>query len=244
MTVSMVVYGDPKVGKTWLAASAPRPVLFLDAEAGGMRHVPGPHMMWDHTNEALPAAVEGNVVCSVAIKTFQDIQTVGQWLQMKDCPFKSIVVDSLTEAQSRLVRSISPGRQPRIQDWGAIGRELEDAVVLLRDIVAQENTVPECLVLVCGVEEGRSGQLMPMLQGRMRRILAYKVDVIGRLTMQADESGEMRRLLQLAPDEMTVAGKRDGGILDDWIWDPNLRDICELLDGNNERIQDADDTMG
>jgi len=226
--ISIVLYGDAKVGKTWLASTAPKPVLFLDAEAGGMRHVPGTHSKWD-ISTAPPTELPDDAVCSADIESFSDLKTAVQWLAAKPFAFKSIVLDSLTEAQSRLVRHVSPGRQPKIADWGAIGRELDDLVVTLRDIMPARGI--DCLVFVCGVEDDGYGKVMPMLQGRMRRILPYKVDIVGCLRVRADESGKSRRLLQITPDDMTVAGKRDGGVLPDWLWDPDLSDLYNTVNG-------------
>lgn len=223
---SFVIYGDTKVGKTWLASTAPRPVLFIDAEAGGMRHVPGPHVEWDPSGP--PPDMPDDAVCAVTVTTFHDVVEVVQWISQGGLPFRSVVIDSVTEAQSRLVRQIAPNSQPRIQDWGAIGRELDDAVAQLRDDTHRQGM--HC-VLVCGLTHDTDGKAKPMLRGYMRDHLGYKVDIIGCLHRQTDEAGESRRLLQLVPDAKVQAGRRDGGALDDWEWDPDLTDLCERLEG-------------
>ena len=226
--LTTVVHGDAKVGKTRLGSTAPPPILFLDAEAGGMRFVPGAKLDWDPLREDVPD-MKDHTICRVSIKDTMTLDTVVDYLRTGKHPFVSVVFDSLTEYQSRLKREISPSGDLDVQDWGKILVKIEDAVMALRDFVESQEPMM-CFVLITGTQF-RDEKFRPMLQGGMKDRLSYKLDATGYLFTAKDAEGVVRRGLRIVGDGKHDAGNRFPG--DNWpevLWDPNLESLIAKIE--------------
>ena len=226
--LTTVVHGDAKVGKTRLGSTCPPPILFLDAEAGGMRFVPGKKLDWDPLREDVPD-MSDHTICRVSIGDTMTLDTVVDYLRTGKHPFVSVVFDSLTEYQSRLKREISPSGDLDQQDWGRILVKIEDAVMALRDCVERQAHML-CFVLITGTQF-RDEKFRPMLQGGMKDRLSYKLDATGYLFTAKDAEGVARRGLRIVGDGKVDAGNRLPG--DDWpevLWDPNIVDIISKIE--------------
>ncbi len=97
---SVLVYGSSKVGKSWLAASGPPPVLILDAE-GGTRFLPFKKIQWTNTMSEPPEYDGSWEVCVVYVRDFSTLDNVYTWLHSGKHPFRTVVIDSISEAQQR-----------------------------------------------------------------------------------------------------------------------------------------------
>src|SRR5262245_40413694 len=120
-SLTMIVHGESGAGKSWWAGPAPAPRLVFDIE-GGVRFTPSRKVSWD-PRMALPPD-DGS--WDTAVVTVPDMDMLGrgyQWLTSgQKHPFKSVVIDSLTEAQQRFKDKLgAPGELLRIQDWGELG---------------------------------------------------------------------------------------------------------------------------
>ena len=114
--------------------------------------------------------------------------------------------------------------------WDALLSRIEAGVVDLRD-ACEDSAQLTCFVVVAGSEEKNrdSIQQYPMMKGQIKRILPYKLDVCGHLTVQQDQEGNDRRRLQVEQTATHFAGNRLGGAVDSYIWDPDLSTIMETL---------------
>ena len=237
--LTQAVFGDPKVGKTWYAATAPGPTLVLDSEAGGMRFVPRePQVHWDPGDEP-PTDLDKKGLYIAPVHDTQAMNYVMGWLRSGRLEgFRSIVIDSLTEYQSRLVRKTFPIGYDRkagkgYDDWRDISRNIEDLVVELRDHVAYTTT--QVLILVLGAEHREADQKMQvMLQGQMRRKLAYKIDSVARIEVVRDNDGDLRRKLVLVPEQDSVTGHRLGPNVPEVLWDPTVNKLIKLMKGDSK----------
>lgn len=228
--VSVVVQGESKVGKTWLASTAPKPLLVLDAEAGGMRFVPGRKVTWDPMKEDPPVADGTWDICRVRLDSTAVLDIVKQYIERGKHPFVSIAFDSLTEYQSRLKREIESSGQLDQQDWGKMLTGIEDTVMELRDAVERQEQL-KCLVVVTGTRM-RDGKFRPFLQGQMANILPYKVDANGYLFTARDDGGNLRRALRLEASGDIDAGNRLGGCLPGVVWDPDLTTMLQTINNH------------
>lgn len=224
--LSILVYGDSKVGKTWFASTGPKPLLVIDAEAGGMRFVPGAKIEWEDFNDAPPEPGEWDI-CIATVTNSKDIEAIRGWLATGRTCFKSVVVDSLTEMQSRIKREISPSGELRINDWGKLLVRMEDLIVDIRDIAARYEIL-QCFVLVAGADK-RNDKAWPFLQGKIAQVAPYKVDAVGYLQVVVDEEDNERRVLQLGHTSQAMAGNRLGGAFGRYLYDPKLTDMIETL---------------
>ena len=229
--LTLLVYGNSKAGKTWLGASSPKPILTLDAEAGGMRFVPGRKITWDGWSEP-PQAGDWDI-CIVDTVDVDTANRALDWVMTGKTPFKSIVIDSISELQDRIVRSLKAqnGGDMRFQEWGKLLDMATDLAVKGRDVCAAVDTI-EALVVIAGMESV-NGQKYPMLQGKLRQKLPYKLDAHGMLQVTTDDNGNLRRVLQLVDTKDASGGARLGGLLNDWEWDPNVTELLQKM--NNKQ---------
>lgn len=219
--LTAVVHGESKVGKTWLGASSPTPILVLDAEAGGFRFVPGEQIVWDPQREPIPENPPD--IVRVKLRDRATLGAVLDMIRMGDHPFKSIVVDSLTEYQSRIKREMFPSGVIDQQGWGSILLDIEDRVMSLRDL-AEDDDQLQSIVLIAH-SEMRDEKQRPMMQGAMKNKLSYKLDMTGYLFKTRDDSGNLRRGLRVVGDGKVDAGNRPIGDKPEVIWDPSISGI-------------------
>lgn len=224
--LTIVVHGESKVGKTWLGSSAPKPVLILDAEAGGMRFVPGRKITWDPMTQEPPQPGEWDI-CTVTVDDVSKLDVVYQWLRSGQHPFRAVVFDSLTEIQSRLKKSIDSSGLLDQQGWGRILTMLEDLVVKFRDLTEAQDQL-QAFVVIAGTRM-RDGKFRPFLQGQIANLLAYKLDAEGFLFVQNGEDGHVHRGLVIANSPMYEVGNRLGGALPDVVWEPSIEGMLGTI---------------
>src|SRR5216110_338838 len=118
-TLTALIHGDSGVGKSWLAASSPAPRLILDAE-GRAKYAPSllPKVFWDPKVSGPPAADGTWDTCITPIADFDTLSTAYSWLRSGQHHFKSIVIDSLMEAQKRCIDGVAGTGAMQTQDWG------------------------------------------------------------------------------------------------------------------------------
>ena len=226
--LSVAVHGESKHGKTWFASTAPKPILLIDSEAGGMRFVPGKKVRWNPAKEHPPEWNEDWDICRVVALDYQTIQQTLAWLQTGKTPFRSVVLDSLTEFQGRYEKEIAPNLSEKVtyHHYRAMLRVLDDVVVRIRDI--SDLFGLDCAVFICG-SDSESGTFRPLLVGKLRKILPYKVDIFGYIKMTLDEDGRKVPWLQITPTDQAAAGNRVAGLLPDFIPNPNLSEMIETI---------------
>ena len=237
-TMSLLVHGESGTGKSWLADTAPAPRLILDIE-GRAKHTPSqPKVWWDPISQSPPAASTQEAyweTCVVKVQNFSILGNVYQWLRSGQHPFKSVVVDSLMEAQKRFIDQHKGTAALTTQDWGVVLRELETFVRNMRDIVAYDEAHVDCVVIVTGSIPAERGIMRPLLQGQLKNTLPYFVDAVGYLFVAPVEGGGMQRTLQVAPSPYAVA--KDGTHKLDptgtgQVPNPNLIDLYSRLNGS------------
>ena len=225
VSISIIIYGNPKVGKTWLMTTAPKPMLVLDVEAGGIRFTPGKKTIWSDFDSPPP---ETDDLCIAQINTWDDYLKVRSWIVSGSLGFKSLGIDSLMELQDRLKESESfrNPAQLQIQEWATMLYEMGKVINEIRDAGLQYGY--ETVVFVIGETE-KNSKTLPMLQGKIAEKISHKVDAIGHYYTARDEDGILHRILQLTPDDNVVAGHRLGDCVDDYIIDPNLSEIVSTV---------------
>lgn len=206
-TLALLMHGPAKVGKTRLAATAPAPKLFLDAE-GGTRFLPN-RIEWDPKKEAPPVA-NGWENCIVYIRDFQSLELVYSWLQSGKHPFRTVVLDSISEIQQRCMDAISGTNQMSQQNWGELLRKMAALVRAFRDLTFHPEKPVECVIIIAMTREV-SQKWTPHVQGQLITTLPYYIDVVGYLFQDHDETTGLPRLrLLTSPHPQFEAGDRTG----------------------------------
>ena len=208
-TLSIVLHGESGVGKSWLGGTAPAPRLILDIE-GRAKHIPYQvgRVFWDPKTQNPPVADGSWDTCVVSVLDYGILDNVYQWLRSGQHGFKSVVVDSLMEAQKRFIDSHSGLNPVTTQDWGVILRTLESFVRNLRDLIVVDAVVTDGAVLITGSKDV-DGKMRPLLQGQLASTLPYYVDVVGYYFVGWNaQSEQYERQLLVQPTPQAVA--KDG----------------------------------
>jgi len=231
--VCFLIHGESKVGKTWLGASGPRPVLFLDAE-GGTRFLPYNTVQWDGLSE--PPTYDGSwEVCIVPVRNFNTMQSTYQWLNSGKHPFKTVVIDSLSEVQQRCVDGIAGQNQMTQQNWGDLLRQMSALVRSFRDLVTHP-TAPLGAVVFIAMTRELNGRKIPYVQGQLGVTLPYYIDVVGYAFTQVGEDGNVHRRLLVSHHPTFDAGDRTGR-LGDVVDAPDVTQMLTTIHMKENRAQ-------
>lgn len=230
--LSLVVHAGAKVGKTWFGTSGPGRTLVLDAEAGGMRFVPGKKVTWDlEKGEDIPDASEDWRICRVPVTSVNTIRAAADHLMTGRHPFSNITVDSLTEIQDIVKRDRSRTFELEQRDWGAIFGLMNDTIVSLRDLVADQEQL-KCLMVITGTQL-KDGLFRPMLGGQFGQKLPYKLDGAGYLHKMRDEENRVRRCLILGESATHEVGHRLGDQCPEVLWEPTITKLLNEVFGTD-----------
>lgn len=188
--LTMLVHGDSGSGKSWLFNTAPGPRLLLDAEGRadyladlrkdptGM--TPQELLRWDPRTALPDESQNPDVVTVVDVHDWTDIELAYRVLRAGEHGFRSVGLDSLPEAQQRLIGDIAGVEQMTTQNWGEALRRLDALVRDLRDLRKHKTNPLDAVVVVAGSAE-KDDKMRPMLQGQMALRAPYHFDVVGYL---------------------------------------------------------------
>ena len=237
-SLSILVHGLSKTGKTWLGDTSPAPRLVLDAE-GGNRFTESRKVLWDPTTSGPPVADGTWDTCLVFVRDFETIQLAYQWLAAGQHPFKSVVVDSISEVQQRCVDSLVGTDPMKMQNWGELLRKMSDLVRKLRDLTIHPTNPLEAIVIIAMTRKINDDRFVPYVQGQLATTLPYYIDVTGYFFTEQTENGLQRRML-VEPHPQFEAGDRTGrlgtvneetGVRVGLIVEPNIEKMLDAIYG-------------
>lgn len=251
-TLSALIHAPAKVGKTTLSSTVPPPICVLDAE-GGWRFIresgyrsgvtlrrtewdplTGPPPRWDDTWD----------FCHVIVRQWSTLTTAYNYLARTDQhDFRSLILDSVTEAQRKLKSNLRGTEQMRIQDWGDLLMFMDKLVRDMRDLVLLPQPNPLHVVMFIAETEMKDGAWRPAMQGQIGRSLPYWVDICGYLytepTLGPDgqATGKMKKLLiGQGVSPQIVAGERVQGALPDIIDNPHITRMITQIFGSTPSV--------
>lgn len=206
--VSYLIHGPSKAGKTTLTATAPGPLLLLDAE-GNSRFLKTRKIDW---NPIEPPPKHNNDwdTCIVMIRDYNNLSYVYQWLVTGHHPFRSIGLDSISEIQQRCVDSIAGDSAMKLQQWGELSRKVSTLVRQYRDLLVHPTNPVDAVVFTAMTKQDQEGRWYPFVQGQLATSLPYYVDVIGYLKAQIGDDGAFSNFLLTKPHLQYEAGDRTG----------------------------------
>lgn len=224
---NFLIYGDAGVGKTVLAGSAQAvihagPVLFVDIEAG--------------TNSLLKTYPD---VDSVRISTWKELQDIYDYLVDEDHGYKTVVIDSLTEAQKINMyfimkrAGLEPGEDK--SGWDEYNMSLEHMNKFVRAF--RDLPMNVIFTALADSERDKMGKLsiFPFFTGKFKKVVAGLLDEVFYLYIKElydEETKEtsMHRLLLTSATETTI-GKDRSGQLPQVILDPTMDEIFRIMKG-------------
>lgn len=223
--ISFLIHGPSKAGKSWLGDTAPAPRLILDAE-GGTRFLASKRIVWNPSGP--PPEADGTWdTCITYIRDFSTLAHVYQWLASGKHSFKSVVLDSVSEAQQRCIDAVAGTEAMKIQDWGELLRKMSGLVRSYRDLLIHPTNPIQAVVLIAMTKEV-NGKHTPYVQGQLATSLPYYIDVVGFLRSATDESGETSRFLLVQSHPNYDAGDRTG-VFPAVLTNPNITEMVNAV---------------
>lgn len=246
-TLAILVHAESKVGKTTLGATAPKPLLILDAE-GGSKFLALRRVSWDPKVGPPPAADGTWDACIVVVRDFEAIRQVFQWLHSGQHEFRAILLDSITEMQRRLKANLKGTDDMQTQDWGRMLVLMDNLIRGFRDLTFHPTNPVQVVVFVAETRPDGTGKRRPYLQGAVAGAVPYWMDVVGYLyvSSEMDADGQptlpQRRLL-VTQHPQFEAGERVQGRLGYEVVDPNIERMLEAIypDAHTEAASAADE---
>ena len=247
--LTIFIHGESGSGKSWLANNAPGPRLLLDAEGRAeylksdpALRTPQKIVEWDPRTPIPAESADPAVLTVVNVQTFTDITLPYQWLAKGEHPFNSVIIDSITEVQQRLIDEVASTSQMQHNQWGEVLRKLEATIRNYRDL--RKNKVrPLWAVVVVGGSQDKDGKQRPMLQGQIAIRAPYHFDVVGYLGKRFTAEGGRERYLLIDGFAVGFVAKDNTDDLvfhyGDTIINPNISDMLAVLNTEPQTTTEA-----
>lgn len=243
-SLSFLVHAPSKTGKSTLSSTAPLPLLVFDAE-GGWRFIDeigyrSGHKLrkiaWNPMQEPPPRHDGTWDVCVVSVNQWQTLTQGYMWLTQAPHDFKSLVLDSITEAQRRLKANLKGTEAMKIQDWGNLLVHMDKLVRDMRDLVLLPNTPMQVVMFIAETRQNSAGKWVPYMQGQIGISLPYFMDVVGYLYPEQEvgangQPTEKVLKLLVAQHAQFEAGERVQGRLGDVVTNPNIMTMLDSIFG-------------
>lgn len=206
-TVKMLVYGDPGVGKTVFSCSGDR-TIFIDVEGGSL---------------SIQKRIKDKKVARKRFDTFDEIEEFVRGLREKGSKADTLVIDSITELQKKLMDSIV-AQHPEVKrpygdgltvgDWGYNTERMRRFIRMARDL--DMNVIFTALAMDEKNEMTGAVKTLPKMSSKLSADVCGYVDIVGYLYVDnaTDEDGEsvpVRRML-VQPVGMYYAKDRSGAL--------------------------------
>jgi hypothetical protein len=177
-TINVLLYGPPGTGKSMGAATAPGPILYLNAEgAGAVRLVHQTH---------------GDKIREVVVDSSKTLDEA--FLYLRDGNgIKTVVIDTVGEVYRVLLEEVSGGKTtPSLQNYGDVNTKIERFVRALRDLEIN-------VVLIAHEQvddDGETPTRRPMTGGRKlpEQVMA-QVDVVAYTAVVPPTDDEPRKFM-------------------------------------------------
>jgi hypothetical protein len=235
----MILFGPPKAGKTSLLASAPAPRLLIDVEKSS-RFIEGIRpVFWDPKNPIPEHNPHDDVfgsdwdTCIVRLTRWSQWEAVWAQIEGGKHPFRSVLLDSISELQTVLIEGLAGDQQLTQQQWGTVLRKLTGMLRDMRDLT-EHPVNPVEVVAASALEKSYTGVLKPLLQGASVDVVPYLMDAL--FYLNRDPKDGTRKLLTQATDFIS-AGNRAEHVLPRVITNPTIPGILDVVFGKPHLAQ-------
>lgn len=157
--------------------------------------------------------------CVVQTLDYHTVLKVYQWLQLGRHQFKSLIIDSISELQVKLIDQVAGSDQLKMQHWGELLRALGSLLRDLRDLTMHPTNPLEAVILTSMQREGTDGKMKPYLQGQIQVVAPYLFDILGYIRIEQYPNPDPSlppyriRRLYVESTEFAEAGERVQGRL-------------------------------
>lgn len=261
--LSIMVHAETKIGKSTLANTAPAPRLLMDAEAAYrfLPDRPGTRkIFWDPMFEAPPTLGQGRIeprldsqvyqvdwdTCVVIVREYRTMVRCKDWLIQGMHPFRSGIVDSISEIQTRCKDQLTDGTgEMDFGKWGALLNDMERLVREFRDLTEHPINPLQAVVLT-SMTHNENGKWRPYVQGQLKIKMPYFLDVIGFMAVISIPDPEdptkapiQMRALGVEPSSIYEAGNRCQGRLPAIVYEPTIPGMIDQVFGPEQELTRA-----
>jgi len=235
-SLSILVHADTKVGKSTFGNTAPAPRLLLDTESAA-RFLPGSKVAWNPMTQAPPEYDGTWETCVVTVRDYETFTKAYDWLNSGQHPFKSVVIDSVSELQDKCKYNLTADGRMTMQLWGDLLAHMGRMVRNFRDLT-EHPTRPLEAVVMTAMTQMKDGKYRPYVQGQLQTQLPYFMDVIAYMFVDevpnshdpSQPPTDVRRLLT-AKHVQFEAGERVQGRLPTIIDSPTVGTMLDYVFG-------------
>jgi hypothetical protein len=203
-TFNVLLYGEAGAGKSTAAATAPGPILWVNAEGPGALAY-ARKVARERSTKIFEARIARNISPRPVLG-----QVIQHIREGADPVVRTVVVDTVAKVRDGLIRDmVTPGAKNAIQQFGEVAKVLEEFVVVLRDLPV--NLVLLCHEDIADVDGERIVQ--PLIGGALTQKIPGDMDVVAYCGAAQDpDSKDTQYLGQLAPARGRRAKDRSGAL--------------------------------
>lgn len=200
--------------------------------------------MWNPVEGPPPRHDDTWDVVVVPVNQWVTLTQAYTWLLTAPHDFRTLIFDSITEAQRRLKKALVGTEQMKIQHWGLLLTQMDDLIRGMRDLVLAPGTSLQVVMFIAETAM-RDGKWRPHMQGQIRDALPYFMDIVGYLYRVAEDvtgpngqpTGESRKSTRLLISQDVApnieAGERVQGRLGDTVVEPNITQMLADIFGEH-----------
>lgn len=203
-TANFLLYGETGAGKSTGAATAPGPIMWINAEGQGALAYPR-----KVAHERGTQIYEARILRTESARPIlrQVIEHVRDGVEPK---VQTVVVDTVAKVRDSLIRAmVQPGAKNTIQQFGEVAKVLEEFVTMMRDL-------PVNLVLLCHEEiSDAEGEriVQPLIGGALTAKIPADMDIMAYCgAVRDEETGGVQYLGQLVAGKGRRAKDRSGSL--------------------------------
>jgi hypothetical protein len=247
----MMIYSPPGHGKTTLLGTAvgdPRlmPMLLVDFEAG-IDSIYSRCRVFENLSELADHTPDMTSIDVLRVNIWEDFDGIINFLQNNPGVYKSVALDSLSEMNYLNLNQVTGEAATRSPRHDADVPEMQDYLrssFQMRKLVRQFRNLPSNAFWTAGVQENTNpltklSEVVPSLTGKLTREVPGLVLIVGYLAIMEDDNGVPHRSLVVQPTgRFTAKDRSEGGKLGQYIADPTLPHIFDLLEIPNPTEED------
>lgn len=203
-TFNVLLYGQPKSGKSTAAATAPGPILWINAEGSGAL---GYARLMASTRDTGIFEVAIDKKLKNAASILDDVYK--HVAKQREPIMTTVVVDTLAKVRDALIaKMVIPGAKNTLQQFGQVADKLGGFINAMRDL-------PVNLILIAHADMRESDEdgriVVPLIGGKLTETVPGEVDVVAFCAPLTTDEGT-RYFGQLVERKGRIAGDRSGSL--------------------------------